>query len=252
MFLVDTVAGRIIEDDEIKAELAGLRTVGRVARATADPPRRPAGARAHRAPARLRARRQRTFGYTEEEVRILLTPMARTGAEPLGAMGSDTPVAVLQRAPAAAVRLLHPAVRPGDEPAAGLDPRRGRHLAWPQLGPERNLLAAGQVTPSRSSLRLPGASTTTNWPRSSTSTRRAARRLRCTVRGLYRFEGGGKRRCAPGSQEICAEVDAAIEAGAEFIVLSRPGLEHGPRADPVAAADRPPCTTTCIRRAATA
>jgi glutamate synthase (NADPH/NADH) large chain len=44
-------------------------------------------------------RRQRTFGYTEEEVKILLAPMARTGAEPLGAMGSDTPIAVLSKRP---------------------------------------------------------------------------------------------------------------------------------------------------------
>src|SRR6185437_15836742 len=44
-------------------------------------------------------RRQRTFGYTEEEVRILLTPMAQNGSEPLGAMGSDTPIAVLSERP---------------------------------------------------------------------------------------------------------------------------------------------------------
>ena len=40
-------------------------------------------------------RRQRTFGVTEEELRVLLTPMARSGPEPIGAMGTDTPVAVL-------------------------------------------------------------------------------------------------------------------------------------------------------------
>ena len=44
-------------------------------------------------------RRQQTFGYTEEELRILLTPMARTGAEPLGSMGTDTPIAVLSDRP---------------------------------------------------------------------------------------------------------------------------------------------------------
>jgi glutamate synthase (NADPH/NADH) large chain len=36
-------------------------------------------------------RRQQVFGYTEEELRILLAPMARTGAEPIGSMGTDTP-----------------------------------------------------------------------------------------------------------------------------------------------------------------
>ncbi len=42
-------------------------------------------------------RRQQTFGYTEEELRIMLAPMATTGAEPLGSMGTDTPTAALSR-----------------------------------------------------------------------------------------------------------------------------------------------------------
>ena len=44
-------------------------------------------------------RRQQVFGYTEEELRILLAPMAKTGAEPIGSMGTDTPVAVLSERP---------------------------------------------------------------------------------------------------------------------------------------------------------
>src|SRR5436190_15816261 len=48
-------------------------------------------------------RRQQTFGYTEEELKILLAPMARLGAEPIGSMGTDTPVAVLSERP----RLLY-------------------------------------------------------------------------------------------------------------------------------------------------
>ncbi len=51
--------------------------------------------------------------------------MARTGAEALGSMGTDTPVAVLSQRPADALRLLPAAVRPGDQPAAGRHPRRG-------------------------------------------------------------------------------------------------------------------------------
>src|SRR5260370_8993158 len=45
------------------------------------------------------ATRQQLFGYTEEELRVILAPMARTGGEPLGSMGSDTPVAVLSDRP---------------------------------------------------------------------------------------------------------------------------------------------------------
>ena len=45
------------------------------------------------------ARRQQTFGYTEEEIRLIIDPMARSGAEPIGSMGTDTPVAVLSARP---------------------------------------------------------------------------------------------------------------------------------------------------------
>jgi glutamate synthase (NADPH/NADH) large chain len=44
-------------------------------------------------------RRQQIFGYTEEQLRVLLSPMANTGAEPIGSMGTDTPVAVLSDRP---------------------------------------------------------------------------------------------------------------------------------------------------------
>ncbi|MDO9398813.1 MAG: glutamate synthase central domain-containing protein, partial [Herbiconiux sp.] len=99
MFLVDTAAGRLIEDDEIKAELAAAEPYA----AWLDEGRinlRDLPEREHivHTPASV-TRRQRTFGYTEEEVRILLSPMAKNAAEPLGAMGSDTPIAVLSDRP---------------------------------------------------------------------------------------------------------------------------------------------------------
>ena len=97
MFLVDTAEGRIVSDDEIKERLAkqepyeewlhaGLLDVATL-------------------PERVRVqpnhesvvRRQISFGYTEEELRVLLTPMAASGQEPIGSMGSDTPVAVLSQ-----------------------------------------------------------------------------------------------------------------------------------------------------------
>ena len=95
MFLVDTAEGRIIEDDEVKAQLAAAEPwgewleQGRIA--LKDLPERE---HIVHTPASV-VRRQRTFGYTEEEVRILIAPMAQNGAEPLGAMGSDTPIAIL-------------------------------------------------------------------------------------------------------------------------------------------------------------
>ena len=129
MFLADLDEHRIVEDDEIKSRLAaelpygewlhaGLLSLDRL-------PDREHVVHTHASV----TRRQQVFGYTDEELRVLIAPMARTGAEPIGSMGTDTPVAVLSRASPAAVRLLQPAVRPGDQPAAGRHPRGARHLA---------------------------------------------------------------------------------------------------------------------------
>lgn len=99
MFLVDTAAGRIIPDEEIKTEVASENPYAQWVKDHA--------IRLDELPDREHVthssasveRRQRAFGYTHEELKILLTPMAETGAEPLGAMGSDTPIAVLSTRP---------------------------------------------------------------------------------------------------------------------------------------------------------
>ncbi|MBT0565201.1 glutamate synthase large subunit [Williamsia sp. CHRR-6] len=97
MFLVDTARGRIVSDDEVKSELtraqpyeewlhAGLLDIATL-------PDRERFVPSHESV----VARQVTFGYTEEDLRVLLAPMAATGAEPLGSMGTDTPVAVLSQ-----------------------------------------------------------------------------------------------------------------------------------------------------------
>ena len=97
MFLVDTAQGRIIPDEEIKGELmrsepydewlhAGLLDIATL-------PPRPVYKPNHDTV----VRRQVSFGYTEEDLRVLLTPMAASGYEPLGSMGTDTPVAVMSQ-----------------------------------------------------------------------------------------------------------------------------------------------------------
>jgi glutamate synthase (NADPH) large chain len=99
MFLVDTAQGRIVADDEIKSELAAAHPYSQWLATQQihfdDLPKRwfltpqHASVVAH----------QRLFGYTEEDRKVLLGPMARTGAEPLGSMGTDTPLAVLSDRP---------------------------------------------------------------------------------------------------------------------------------------------------------
>ncbi|MFI5908686.1 glutamate synthase large subunit [Dactylosporangium sp. NPDC051541] len=99
MLLVDTAAGRIRTDDEIKAELAAAQPYEEWLHAglmdLEQLPEREHVVYTHDSV----QRRQQTFGYTEEELKILIGPMARAGAEPLGSMGTDTPVAVLSTRP---------------------------------------------------------------------------------------------------------------------------------------------------------
>ena len=94
LFLVDLDEGRIVEDDEVKERVAGRRPYGEwygtgVVRLEDLPDRQ---GRIPREPLRTR---QLAFGYSQEDLRILLAPMAAKGEEPIGSMGNDVSLAVL-------------------------------------------------------------------------------------------------------------------------------------------------------------
>ncbi len=99
MFLVDIEAGRIIEDDEIKDSLADSAPYGKWLAdgmiKLSDLPSREHIIYPHKSV----IRRQKAFGYTEEEIKIIVTPMAKGGGEALGSMGTDTPIAALSAKP---------------------------------------------------------------------------------------------------------------------------------------------------------
>ncbi|MDT5111255.1 MAG: glutamate synthase large chain, partial [Mycobacterium sp.] len=99
MFLVDTAQGRIVSDEEIKAELAAEQPYQEWLDAGQfhldDLPQ----GDYVRMPHHRVVLRQQAFGFTYEELNMLVAPMARTGAEALGSMGTDTPVAVLSARP---------------------------------------------------------------------------------------------------------------------------------------------------------
>ena len=99
MFLADLGQHRIISDDEIKASLAAAAPYGEWLLAgrmlLSDLPDREHVVHTHASV----TRRQQVFGYTEEELRLILAPMASGGAEPIGSMGTDTPIAALSDKP---------------------------------------------------------------------------------------------------------------------------------------------------------
>src|ERR1700678_2504857 len=100
MFLVDTVEGRIVPDKEIKHRLASRQPYAQWLKdnqITID--QLPAPTRMHNPDAETLLRRQRAFGYSDEDLRMILGPMASKGQEPVGSMGTDTPLACLSDRP---------------------------------------------------------------------------------------------------------------------------------------------------------
>jgi glutamate synthase (NADPH/NADH) large chain len=97
MFLVDTAAGRICDDDEIKDSLAAelpyteWLDAGQIE--LEDLPPRTMLTPQHASV----IGRQRLFGYTNEELRLIIGPLARSGVDPIGSMGTDTAIAVLSQ-----------------------------------------------------------------------------------------------------------------------------------------------------------
>ncbi|MCD4526382.1 glutamate synthase large subunit [Nocardioides sp. cx-173] len=220
MFLVDTDEHRIIEDEEIKAELASEHPYGEWLHAGLihlnDIPEREHIIHTHASV----TRRQQIFGYTEEELRILLTPMANTGGEPLGSMGTDTPIAALSDKPRLLFDYFSQLFAQVTNPP--LDAIREELVTSLNgtIGPEANLLDPTPASCRQVVLPFPVISN------DDLAKIRHINRdgdmpgfITHVSRGLYEVEGGGGA-LAHRIEEICAEVSAAIAEGARIIVLS--------------------------------
>ncbi len=220
MFLVDIEAGRIIDDDEIKNSLASSAPYREwldsgIVRLSDLP------AREHILyPHSSVVRRQRAFGYTEEELRILLTPMARNGAEPIGSMGTDTPIAALSDRPRILFDYFSQLFAQVTNPP--LDAIREELVTslGGSFGPEHNLLDPGAASCRQISLAFPvidndELAKIIHVNADGDNPGFAAH----VVRGLFPIAGGGKA-LENRISEICLEISSAIAEGARLIVLS--------------------------------
>jgi glutamate synthase (NADPH/NADH) large chain len=228
IFLVDTAKGRIVEDDEIKAELAAEHPYAEwvhagLIRLEALPARAPRGGSGPAESPDTLVRRQQVFGYTNEELKIILAPMARNGAEPIGSMGTDTPLATLSNRPRQLFDYFKQLFAQVTNPP--LDAIREELVTSLQstFGPEANLLAPGPHSCRR--LVLPTPILDNEELAKITHINDAndmAGFAPHVVQGLYDVAGGGAalaRRLA----EIRQEVSAAIRDGARILVLSDRG-----------------------------
>ncbi|MFR9731685.1 glutamate synthase large subunit [Saccharopolyspora sp. MS10] len=226
MFLIDTEQGRVVDDDEVKSALAAEHAYGEWLHSgqlnlgqLAD---REHVVQSHESV----VRRQLTFGYTEEELALLLSPMAVGGAEPLGSMGSDTPQAALsQRSRLLYDYFVQHFAQVTNPPLDAIREEIVTSVAR-VMGPEQNLLepvpasCRHVVLPTpvidndelaklihiNSDGDLPGFAST-------------------VLSGLYEADGGGAA-LAEAVERVRREASEAIAQGARVLVLSDRDSDH--------------------------
>ncbi|ATY10656.1 glutamate synthase large subunit [Amycolatopsis sp. AA4] len=226
MFLVDTAAGRIVDDEEVKSALARKQQYSDWLHAgllkIAELPDRDHVVQSHDSV----LRRQLAFGYTEEELKILLAPMAANGAEPIGSMGSDTPVAVLSKRS----RLLYDYFKQNFAQVTNppLDAIREELVTSMSriMGPERNLLAPGPASCRHLNLPYPVIDNDELAKLIHINDDGDLPGFACSVlSGLYEVDGGADA-LAAALERVRRDASEAIAAGARTLVLSDRDSDH--------------------------
>jgi glutamate synthase (NADPH/NADH) large chain len=223
MFLVDTAKGRIVEDEEIKASLAGAAPYGEWLAA---------GQRSlDELPERLMLvpehdgvrRHQRLFGYSEEDVRLILTPMAIDGEEPIGSMGTDAALPALSKVHHSVFDYFSQQFAQVTNPP--LDAIREELVTSTRvaIGPHRDLLSESpshcrQIVVASPVLSLEELAKLRyiHEPGGAEGFRSAA------IDGLFRADARGEGRAAllSGLGELEDRVVAEVRAGANIVILS--------------------------------
>ncbi len=220
MFLIDTRQGRIVGDDEIKTELASQHPYGEWLAegmvALPDLPEREHVVFSHDSV----LRRQQMFGYTHEELKLLISPMAASGGEALGSMGTDTPLAVLSERPRLLFDYFKQLFAQVTNPPLDAIREEVVTAVSSSVGPEANLLDPGPGSCRQLSLPFPiiDNDELAKIIHINDDGNRPGLQAK-VLSGLFRVADGG-----PGLRaaldRICQQASDAIERGARIIVLS--------------------------------
>ena len=223
MFLVDLEQGRIIADEEIKQQLAArqpyaewLKQQQITLHDLAEP------AKVLGSDHQTIAERQRVFGYTDEDVRTLMTPMAANGEEPIGSMGTDTPLACLSDKPQPLFNYFKQLFAQVTNPP--IDPIREEMVMSlvSYIGTERNIL---DETPEHChTLKLPHP----------IITNRDLEKLKRLAQGnfltstlpLFYPPNEGKKGLERALDGICRRASLAVQAGYTILILSDRGVDR--------------------------
>ena len=222
MLLVDLVNNRIVPDEEIKHRLSSRQPYGEWLEKNQismddlpDPPR------VYGTDSKTILQRQRAFGYTEEDLRILIGPMAEKGEEPIGSMGVDTPLACLSDQPQPLFNYFKQLFAQVTNPA--IDPIREELVMslTSYIGSERNIL---EETPQHCHTLKLAHPILTN--RDLEKLRRVSWGdfLGTTLQSVFKADGGEVEleRALDG---LCRRASLAIRDGYRLLILSDRGVE---------------------------
>ncbi|MEK6666462.1 MAG: glutamate synthase large subunit [candidate division NC10 bacterium] len=222
IFLVDTSQGRIIHDSEIKQALAGERPYrGCLKQHLVPLEELPPPPHVHEPDHETVLQRQLAFGYTHEDLRILMAPMAQNGEEPVGSMGTDTSLAVLSNRP----RLLYDYFKQlfAQVTNPPLDAIREELVTQMSTttGPERNLLKPEPESCRQIKLKTPVLDN------------EELARIRYVDRPGFKATtlpmlfpvADGAAGLARALEELCLKASQAIALGYTFLILSDRGVD---------------------------
>ena len=226
MFIVDTVRGRVIEDEEIKRDLAARRpyrawvTSNRVGLDELPEPI----SIAQPDPETL-LQRQAAFGYTQEELSMVMTPMAVNGEEPIGSMGTDTPLAVLSHEPQLLYNYFKQLFAQVTNPP--IDPIREQLVMSlsVNIGPRTNVLGERPEHARRIRVKGPILTSAQLEKIRSVGEREGDPHFRCTTLRTLFPAAGGARGLHLALESLCRRASQAVHEGNTMLVLSDRGVD---------------------------
>ncbi|MDH5509236.1 MAG: glutamate synthase large subunit [Nitrospinota bacterium] len=222
MFVASLEEGRIIPDEEVKKKLAKRRPYGewllrnKLSFGQLDPVPSP-----HQPNHETLTHRQAAFGYTMEDERVILEPMAINGSEPIGSMGSDTPMAVLSSQPQALFNYFYQHFAQVTNPPIDSIREKSVMSLISFIGAERNILA--ETEDHCRVIEIPTPVLTND----------ELERLRLIKKKGFKsltistlFEAGVSGGLEIALQRIRAEAEAAVDSGVNALILSDRGVDH--------------------------
>jgi glutamate synthase domain-containing protein 2/glutamate synthase domain-containing protein 1/glutamate synthase domain-containing protein 3 len=223
MFLVDTGEGRIVPDEEIKHQLASRQPYSEwITENQVTLDMLPEPPRWHPTDFDSMLQRQRAFGFTDEDLKFILTPMANDGQEPIGSMGCDTPLACLSDKPQPLFNYFKQLFAQVTNPP--IDPIREELVMSLAsfIGTERNIL---DETPQHCHTLKLEHPILTNYDLEKLRRVSWGDFLATTLPTLYRVDGADKEleRALDG---LCRRASLAIKNGYTLLILSDRGIDE--------------------------